>query len=118
MNDEGIAPHDIFYGSRPRLPLSRFVQPVTVNRDTGRRIPGLGCIIFCISGTSRPILLSAPGCGDGEGYLLARHHLASPGSTMDHSDPGYANRTTEGYRRYFPHAHFISMVGVGNRGIH
>ena len=46
---------------------------------------------------SRAGLLPAPGCGDGEGRLLARRHLTPPGNTVDQPDPGYANRTAEGY---------------------
>ena len=32
-------------------------------------------------------LLPAPGCGDGEGRLFARRHLAPPGNTVNHPDP-------------------------------
>ena len=39
---------------------------------------------------SRAGLLPAPGCGDGKGRL-SRHHLAPPGNTVDHPDPGRAN---------------------------
>ena len=88
--------------------------PCTATPEDGSR--GSDVLFFVFRVQSRPILLSAPGHGDGEGNLLARHYLASPGTTMDHLDPGYVNRTTEGYRRYFQHACFIPMVGMEKRG--
>ena len=51
VNDEWLSPHEIFYGSRPRLPLLPFLQPaITVYRDSGRRIPGPVCVISQIVG--------------------------------------------------------------------
>ena len=46
-------------------------------------------------------MLPALGCGDGEGRLSARYHLAQPGNTVDHPDPACTNKTAEGYPR--PH---------------
>ena len=51
MNDEWLSPHEIFYGSRPRLPLLPFLQPgyhrVPRQRKTD---PRAVCLISCILG--------------------------------------------------------------------
>ena len=104
VNDEWLSPHEIFDGSRPRLPLLPFLQPachrVPRQRKTDPRAPYVLFPKFWVY--SRAGLLPAPGCGDGEARLFGRRQLAPPGSTVDHHpDPGRANRTAEGHLR--PH---------------
>ena len=103
VNDEWLSPHKIFYGSRPPFPLLPFLQPAYHRVPRQRKTdPWARVCYFLIFGYNYGRLLPAPGCGDAEGRLFARRHLASLGNTVDHPDPGRANRTAERYLR--PHA--------------
>ena len=116
MDDEGITPHEIFYGSRPRLPLLHFLQPVTVYRDTRRRIPGLGCIIFCISGT----ITGDTAIGSRmrrRGGLFTR--ATSPGITREHHGSLRSGLRQPNHRKISPifsTCPCIPMMGMGKSG--
>ena len=85
--------------------------PITVYRDSGRRIPGPGYVISEISG------IITGGIATGSWMRsFSRLHLAPPGSTMDHPDPGCTNRTAKGYIRARTHALGTVTTAVDRRG--
>ena len=105
MNDEWLSPHEIFYGSHPRLPLLPFLQPayrrVPRQRKTDPRARMCYFLNFGYNhGRNCYRLLDAE---TGRVAYSRRRHLAPLGSTVNHHpDLGRANRTAEGHLR--PHA--------------
>ena len=81
VNDEWLSPDEIFYGSRPRLPLLPFLQSayhrVPRQRKTDPRARTRYVLFPKFWVESRAGLLPAPECGDGESLIRA----TSPGTT-------------------------------------
>ena len=100
VNDEWLFPHEVSTGAARGChccPSSS--PPIPVYHDSRRRILGPVYLFFEFSGQSRVGLLPVSGCGDGLCRLFARLYLPPPGNTVEHPDPGCANRTAEGYLR-------------------
>ena len=82
VNYKWLSPHEIFYGSRPRLPLLPFLSPpITVCRDSGRRISGLVCVISQILGIITGELATGSWMRRRGGSLIRG---TSPGTTPKH----------------------------------
>ena len=102
MNDDWLSPHNILYGSfaTAALPPARLSPCTATTAEDGS--PESRMLFFLILAIITGEIATVSWMRRWEGRLFARRHLAPPGNTVDHPDPGCANRIDEGYLR--PHA--------------
>ena len=114
VNEAWLSPYESFYGSRPRLLLLLFLQLAYRRVPRQRKTdPQAGMCCFIKFGYNHGrgcyrLLDAETGRVAYSGDVIWHHpssgttrHLAPPGNTGDHTDPGCAIRTTKRYLR--PH---------------
>ena len=108
VNEAWLSPHESFYGSRPRLLLLLFLQLACRRVPRQRKTdPQAGMCCFIKFGIITGGVATGSWMRRRGGSLIratssgTTRHLAPPGNTGDHTDPGCAIRTTERYLR--PH---------------